>query len=522
LAGNPNPPNIQDRLREGIEAARRGDRVNARRLLQQVLIIERDNEVALMWMASVVDSLSERRAFLERALRLNPSNTRAREALQKMGAPIPADIGSGTGAARTTASSRPAAPRPAATSTRSGGVNPYLLAAGIVAALTIIIVIAALLSDQTQTPALDSVNATFAAANSGINAAQQPTVQPTIDTRPPTDTPFFGVIVTLDPNRNVLPPTFTPTFTPLPTDTPTPTATPFPPELYTVLFTAYDESVEQASLFTSSGTGENLALLGTGSSGYSDIAFDSIGQRFVFVRYVEGTPANTDPDSPTPPDISGIPQLFITTPNAAENVVQITGLTGSRLSSPRWSPNNEQIVFSSNEDGDDEIWIVNIDGNNLRQLTANSGVDLMPDFSPDGTKIVFASDQESPGLLEIYELDLQTNAIRRLTDEAGSNYYPRYSPDGTRIAFLSDQGGDADIYIMDADGQRKFLLTIDDNGAEDRAITWSPEGEYIAFASTRESENFQWYLLRLRDNAIFPLVEIENEAQSISFIPPQR
>ena len=92
--------NVPARLREGIDAAKRGDKIAARRLLQQVLSVDGDNELALMWMASVVDSLNERRFFLERALSINPKNDRAREALRRLGvtepetrrspAPIPA------------------------------------------------------------------------------------------------------------------------------------------------------------------------------------------------------------------------------------------------------------------------------------------------------------------------------------------------------------------------------------------------------------------------------------------------
>lgn len=83
-------PNIQARLREGIEAAKNGDRITARRNLQQVLSYERNNEIALMWMASVVDSVEERRSFLRRVLEVNPTNQRAIDALARLGgAPIP-------------------------------------------------------------------------------------------------------------------------------------------------------------------------------------------------------------------------------------------------------------------------------------------------------------------------------------------------------------------------------------------------------------------------------------------------
>jgi hypothetical protein len=165
-------PSVQDRLREGIEAARRGDKLTARRLLQQVLLQDRTNEAALMWMASVMDTVAERRAYLERALQVNPNNDRAREALARLG---------GTPRETTVDLGRD-------TSTRRGS-NPYLIAAAAVIVLMVIIIGAVLLSSQPQPQ--DAVEATFAAA---MRATDTPTPEEVL----PTAT-FFGIVVTLDP-----------------------------------------------------------------------------------------------------------------------------------------------------------------------------------------------------------------------------------------------------------------------------------------------------------------------------------
>ena len=81
--------NFERNLSEGIEAARRGDKLTARRLLQQALQQDRANETALIWMASVVDTVPEKRAYLEQVLRVNPNNERARQALERMGGAPP-------------------------------------------------------------------------------------------------------------------------------------------------------------------------------------------------------------------------------------------------------------------------------------------------------------------------------------------------------------------------------------------------------------------------------------------------
>ncbi|KXK14356.1 MAG: hypothetical protein UZ15_CFX003003090, partial [Chloroflexi bacterium OLB15] len=78
-------PNIEELLRQGVDAARSGDKLTARRLLQQVLLNDKHNVTALMWMASVVDTLEDRRAYLQRVLQVDPNNERAREAASSFG-----------------------------------------------------------------------------------------------------------------------------------------------------------------------------------------------------------------------------------------------------------------------------------------------------------------------------------------------------------------------------------------------------------------------------------------------------
>ncbi|MDX2162223.1 MAG: LpqB family beta-propeller domain-containing protein [bacterium] len=492
-------PDIQERLREGIEAARRGDRVNARRLLQQVLIIDRDNEAALMWMASVVESMDERRAFLERALRVNPDNTRAREALQRMGVNVPGGRTGGTAAAPL--------PRTGGTAARAGGgVNSYLIAAAVVAILTVGVVAAALISSQPPTPQVTSQQVAQLTLNAVL--ATPIGAEPDVPQSPPTATPFIGVIVTLNPDQVVLPPTFTPTDTPEPTATFTPTATFIPPRTYNIVYSAFDDGSALPGLYRSRADGTTMQTLGNPADGFTDVAFSPDGERVAFTRPIEQNGVTA-------------PQLFVMSLANPADAAPITVMTSPTLIQPAWSPDGRVIVFVSAEDGDDDLWIIDSDGNNLRQLTANNTTDRAPAFSPDGTKLVYASDQDSPGFSEIYELDLQTNAVTRLSDEAGSNYDPVYAPDGERIAFISTQGGDGDVYIMDADGQRKFLLSIDDGGAEDRAPRFTPDGAYLAYLSNRDGA-FVPYLLNMRTNETEPMFASDQNWQSLSFNPLMR
>ncbi len=484
--------NVPARLREGIDAAKRGDKLTARRLLQQVLSIDGDNELALMWMASVVDTLNERRFYLERALSINPNNARAREALRRLGVEQPQPR-------------RAPAPAPGdyVRNVPTRGNNIYLIAAAVVAFVVVAVVVTAVVSSlQSQSatpPAPQSVQSTFA-------ALLNPTSTATQETRLPTATVLPGFVVTLDPNQiTPLPPTFTPTPTTLPTDTPVPTVTPFPLGNFKIIYSDIEPGASQPSLYSGNadGTGEIKLESGVEGGGYMDVAVDPTGQRIAFVRPV--TVGDTT-----------APQLFVAPVSSPQDAQQITTLVASVLAHPSWSPDGTTIAFSDNTDGDEEIWTINADGGGLLQVTNNDARDFDPAFSPDGSKIVYASDVDSPGFTEIYVMDANGADSTALTDVPNS-YSPAWSPDGTRIAYVNDQQGDGDIYVMDADGQRPYLLTQDDNGAEDRDPAWSPDGRWILFASNRDDDSFRWYAIDLQGD-LQPVTVTGRNPESLSFL----
>ena len=137
-----------------------------------------------------------------------------------------------------------------------------------------------------------------------------------------------------------------------------------------------------------------------------------------------------------------------------------------------------QVVFTSNRDGDPEIFRMDYDGSNLVQLTENSCKDSSPDWSPDGTKIAFISDRIDD-VDEVYVMDADGTNIMRLTT-VGECTSPKWSPDGLRIAFICHNLGDM-IYTMHPDGSNLFPLTQTYPDIQD--LTWSPDSEQIAFST---------------------------------------
>ncbi|MEK7448426.1 MAG: DPP IV N-terminal domain-containing protein, partial [Planctomycetota bacterium] len=149
---------------------------------------------------------------------------------------------------------------------------------------------------------------------------------------------------------------------------------------------------------------------------------------------------------------------------------------------PAWSPDGTKIAFTTNRDGNDEIYVMDPDGKNFERLTEHPALDLGAAFSPDGKKIAFHSNRD--GNKEIYVMDTNGKNIRRLTEHAADDMFPAWCPDGTKIAFQSNRDGEHEIYVMSADG--KDLSRLTHNKAYDGTPKWHPDGTKIVFASHRD------------------------------------
>src|SRR5660397_35591 len=144
---------------------------------------------------------------------------------------------------------------------------------------------------------------------------------------------------------------------------------------------------------------------------------------------------------------------------------------------PAWSPDGTKIAFTTNRDGNYEIYVMNADGGNPQRRTYNTASDGSPAWSHDGTRIAFVRNFQS-SVAEIYAINADScqectgTAPMDLSESNFADVDPTFSPDGTRIAFATNRDGNYEIYTMNPDGTGKTNIT--NNAAPDLEPSWQP------------------------------------------------
>ncbi len=182
------------------------------------------------------------------------------------------------------------------------------------------------------------------------------------------------------------------------------------------------------------------------------------------------------------------------------NPINLTQSPAKLDSASSWSPDGKQIAFTSaenlkwNNGSRWNIWVMEADGGNPRDLTNHDAEDRSPDWSPDGQQIAFASDRNRDwefennviGNWEVFVMNANGANPINLTNHLATDDSPDWSPDGKRIAFVSNRDENSEVYVMNADGTNPINLT--NHPAADSSPAWSPDAKQIAFSTNRDGD----------------------------------
>ncbi len=191
---------------------------------------------------------------------------------------------------------------------------------------------------------------------------------------------------------------------------------------------------------------------------------------------------------------------------SGSNLTKLTSVTGYDAEATI-SPKGDKIVFTSTRDGDIELYSMNLDGSDVKRLTNIPGYDGGAYYSYDGSIIVFrASRFENPGelkeyqglleqglirpsKLEIYVMNADGSNIRQVTSNGKANFGPYFFPDGKRIIFCSNmddpKGRNFDLYSINVDGTGLERITYNDTFDGFPMFSLNDGGKKFVFCSNR-------------------------------------
>ncbi len=171
------------------------------------------------------------------------------------------------------------------------------------------------------------------------------------------------------------------------------------------------------------------------------------------------------------------------------------------------SPKGDKIVFTSTRSGDLELYTMNIDGSDVKQITNELGYDGGAFFSPDGSKLVFRSSRPkteeeiseykallaeglvTPTDMEVYVCNVDGSDLRQITDLGKANWCPFFHPSGEKIIFASnhatERGFPFNLYMINLDGSGLEQITHDKTF--DAFPVFSNSGKYLVFSSNRNN-----------------------------------
>jgi len=201
------------------------------------------------------------------------------------------------------------------------------------------------------------------------------------------------------------------------------------------------------------------------------------------------------------------------------NVRQVT-VNGSLNILPAWSPDGRQLAYTSYRQPPPGVYISAPYAMKNYRLTGAGSQAFGPAWSPDGRRVAYAAN--TGGNMEIFVAGSDGSGARKVTTSSASEAAPCWSPTGNEIAFTSDRGGTPQIYVMDAEGLNVRRLTTVGNWND--APSWNPSKQYseIAYTARLESGGFDIAIIDLATRQVRQITQGRGSCESPSWAPSGR
>jgi Tol biopolymer transport system component len=230
------------------------------------------------------------------------------------------------------------------------------------------------------------------------------------------------------------------------------------------------------------------------------------GRRIVYASTHHADPACPPRPDPSRGYVWRLDPFDLFTANADGSNRQRLTHYGIYTAEATLSPDGRTLVFTSLKDGDLDLYSMNVDGSNIRRLTSTPGYDGGAFFSPDGRQIVYRSWHPAgedlrayqdllrqglvrPNRMEIWVMNADGSNQRQITQLGGANFAPFFTPDGRQIIFSSNhrnpRSRNFDLYLVNTDGSG--LVQVTTHGEFDGFPMFSPGGGHLVWASNRNA-----------------------------------